>query len=33
MQLSNVLHKQLYLPELSQQGSRPFQNMPMHFVG
>ncbi len=33
MQLSKALHKQLCLLELSQQGSRPFQGAPMHFVG
>jgi hypothetical protein len=33
MQVSKALHKQLYLPELSQQGSHPFQGVPMHFVG
>ncbi len=33
MQVSKVLHKQLYLPKLSQHGYRPFQGVPMHFVG
>jgi hypothetical protein len=28
-----LLHKQLCLLELFQQGSRPFQGVPMHFVG
>ncbi len=32
MQVSKALHKQFYLPELSQQGYRPFQGVPMHFV-
>jgi hypothetical protein len=33
VQLSNALHKQLCLLELFQQGSRPSQGAPMHFVG
>ncbi len=33
MQLSKALHKQLYLPDLFQQGPHPFQSVPMHFVG
>ncbi len=33
MQLSEVLHKQLCLPKLLQQGFHPFQGAPMHFVG
>ncbi len=33
MQVSKALRKQLYLPELSQQGCCPFQGVPMHFCG
>ncbi len=33
MQLSEVLHRQLCLPKLRQQGFHPFQGAPMHFVG
>jgi hypothetical protein len=33
MQVSKALHKQFYLLQLSQQGSHPFQSVPMHFMG